>query len=121
MTAGEAMAWSEPQEAFRLGARRRTRAVAVSAAASIDMACCIGDGELTVFRTLDGERVASVPSLEWFSGWEAEHGNRIEQVFAALTNIAPSQLADRRLFDFATLGGDPAVAQDWLMTDADRD
>ncbi len=54
-------------------------------------------------------------------GWEAEHGNRIEQVFAALTNIAPSQLADRRLFDFATLGGDPAVAQDWLMTDADRD
>tara|TARA_R110000822_G_scaffold86989_15_gene202405 strand:- start:6013 stop:6882 length:870 start_codon:yes stop_codon:yes gene_type:complete len=54
-------------------------------------------------------------------GWEAEHGNRIEQVFAALTNIAPSQLADRRLFDFATLGGDPAVAPDWLMTDADRD
>lgn len=54
-------------------------------------------------------------------GWEAEHGNRIEQVFAALTNIAPSQLADRNLFDFATLGGDAAGAQDWLMAGADPD
>lgn len=65
------MAWSEPQMSFRVGARRKTRAEAVSAAASIDMACCIGGGEFTVFRTLDGERVASAPSLDWFSGWEA--------------------------------------------------
>ncbi len=54
-------------------------------------------------------------------GWEAEHGNRIEQVFAALTNIAPSQLADRNLFDFATLGGDKPTTTGWLMAEADRD
>jgi tRNA 2-thiocytidine biosynthesis protein TtcA len=38
--------------------------------------------------------------------WEASHGNRVEQIFAALGNVAPSQLADRQLFDFASLGGD---------------
>lgn len=49
--------------------------------------------------------------------WEREHGNRIEQVFAALTNVAPSQLADPKLFDFAGLGGDPAPAASWLVGD----
>ncbi|HVT34961.1 MAG TPA: tRNA 2-thiocytidine(32) synthetase TtcA [Nevskiaceae bacterium] len=50
--------------------------------------------------------------------WEQAHGARIEQVFAALTNVAPSQLADARLFDFAGLGGN-AAAVDWLMPDAE--
>jgi tRNA 2-thiocytidine biosynthesis protein TtcA len=49
--------------------------------------------------------------------WEHEHGNRIEQVFAALTNVAPSQLADPRLFDFAGLGGDTPPAAGWLVAD----
>ncbi|HEX4895768.1 MAG TPA: tRNA 2-thiocytidine(32) synthetase TtcA [Solimonas sp.] len=54
--------------------------------------------------------------------WEQEHGNRIESVFSALGNVAPSQLADPKLFDFATLGGDRAAGRDWLMPDgvADR-
>ena len=47
--------------------------------------------------------------------WEREHPARIEQAFAALTNVAPSQLADPKLFDFATLGGDRAGTQNWLM------
>jgi tRNA 2-thiocytidine biosynthesis protein TtcA len=47
--------------------------------------------------------------------WEKEHPARIEQVFAALTNVAPSQLADPKLFDFASLGGDARGAGDWLM------
>ncbi|TJY60023.1 tRNA 2-thiocytidine(32) synthetase TtcA [Sinimarinibacterium sp. CAU 1509] len=47
--------------------------------------------------------------------WEKEHPARIEQVFAALTNVAPSQLADPKLFDFASLGGDVRGAGDWLM------
>ncbi|HEY1076396.1 MAG TPA: tRNA 2-thiocytidine(32) synthetase TtcA [Fontimonas sp.] len=47
--------------------------------------------------------------------WEREHPARIEQAFAALTNVAPSQLADPKLFDFAGLGGDPAARRDWLM------
>ncbi|QHS10571.1 tRNA 2-thiocytidine(32) synthetase TtcA [Sinimarinibacterium sp. NLF-5-8] len=51
--------------------------------------------------------------------WEQEHPARIEQVFAALTHVAPSQLADRNLFDFAGLGGTAATAQDWLMSSRD--
>jgi tRNA 2-thiocytidine biosynthesis protein TtcA len=35
--------------------------------------------------------------------WEREHPGRVESVFAALTDVVPAQLADRRLFDFAGL------------------
>jgi tRNA 2-thiocytidine biosynthesis protein TtcA len=52
-------------------------------------------------------------------GWEKEHPARIEQVFASLTNVAPSQLADPKLFDFASLGGDARAAADWLMPAAE--
>ena len=51
------------------------------------------------------------------TAWEQEHPARIEQAFAALTNVAPSQLADLRLFDFASLGGDARAASDWLLAD----
>ena len=47
--------------------------------------------------------------------WEKEHPARIEQIFSALQNVAPSQLADRALFDFAALGAREGVAADWLM------
>ncbi|HEY9545908.1 MAG TPA: tRNA 2-thiocytidine(32) synthetase TtcA [Solimonas sp.] len=50
--------------------------------------------------------------------WEKEHPARIEQVFASLTNVAPSQLADPKLFDFASLGGDAPLASNWLMPDS---
>jgi tRNA 2-thiocytidine biosynthesis protein TtcA len=50
--------------------------------------------------------------------WEREHPGRSEIMFRALTNVAPSQLADRELFDFASLGagGDAphADAHVWL-------
>ncbi len=36
--------------------------------------------------------------------WEKDHPARIDQIFSALQNVAPSQLADRALFDFAALG-----------------
>jgi tRNA 2-thiocytidine biosynthesis protein TtcA len=51
--------------------------------------------------------------------WERQHPARIEQVFAALTNVAPSQLADPKLFDFAALG-DSAAVGDWLMRAPDE-
>ena len=38
--------------------------------------------------------------------WEREHPGRSETMFRALGNVAPSQLADRRLFDFEGLGAD---------------
>jgi len=50
--------------------------------------------------------------------WEKEHPARIEQVFASLTNVAPSQLADAKLFDFASLGGDGSQGANWLVGDA---
>jgi tRNA 2-thiocytidine biosynthesis protein TtcA len=36
--------------------------------------------------------------------WDAQHPGRCESIFRALGNVAPSQLADRKLFDFAALG-----------------
>ena len=47
--------------------------------------------------------------------WERQHPGRLDQIFGALKNVAPSQLADPVLFDFAGLGGDPKAAQNWLM------
>jgi tRNA 2-thiocytidine biosynthesis protein TtcA len=47
--------------------------------------------------------------------WERQHPGRLDQIFGALKNVAPSQLADPQLFDFASLGGDAKVAQNWLM------
>ena len=35
--------------------------------------------------------------------WSREYPGRIESIFAALANVAPSQLADRDLFDFRSL------------------
>jgi tRNA 2-thiocytidine biosynthesis protein TtcA len=50
--------------------------------------------------------------------WDRTHPGRIENIFRALGNIAPSHLADRGLFDFAGLGaGGDAVRVDahaWL-------
>jgi tRNA 2-thiocytidine biosynthesis protein TtcA len=51
--------------------------------------------------------------------WEREHPARIEQIFSALQNVAPSQLADRALFDFATLGSRGDAVPDWLMPERD--
>jgi len=35
--------------------------------------------------------------------WESKHPGRIESIFGALTNVAPSHLLDRSLFDFANI------------------
>jgi len=50
--------------------------------------------------------------------WQRRHPGRIENIFRAIANVSPSQLADRELFDFINLGADnPAAADasDWLM------
>jgi tRNA 2-thiocytidine biosynthesis protein TtcA len=44
--------------------------------------------------------------------WERDHPGRIENIFRSIANVAPSQLADRSLFDFAALTGSGGA--DWL-------
>ncbi|HEX7817237.1 tRNA 2-thiocytidine(32) synthetase TtcA [Dyella sp.] len=50
--------------------------------------------------------------------WERMHPGRSETIFRALGNVAPSQLADRQLFDFVSLGARdgnmPADVHAWL-------
>jgi tRNA 2-thiocytidine biosynthesis protein TtcA len=53
--------------------------------------------------------------------WERQYPGRVENVFRAMTSVAPSQLADRDLFDFAALGSHSAQHLgpiDWLLGDA---
>jgi len=40
---------------------------------------------------------------EMLADWERRHPGRIETIFRAIGNVAPSQLADRDLFDFESL------------------
>ena len=57
--------------------------------------------------------------------WERKTPGRIENVFRAMTSIAPSQLADRALFDFASLGArssnPPPSQSDWLLGDSPKE
>ena len=49
--------------------------------------------------------------------WERKFPGRVENVFRAIGDVSPSQLADRNLFDFASLGsrgGTRLSGQDWL-------
>lgn len=50
--------------------------------------------------------------------WEREHPGRLDSIFAALSNVAPSHLLDTRLHDFAGLGSKPDGARDWFGSEA---
>lgn len=43
--------------------------------------------------------------------WEKTHPGRVDTIFAALGNVAPSQLADRNLFDFESLKASPVSGE----------
>jgi tRNA 2-thiocytidine biosynthesis protein TtcA len=51
--------------------------------------------------------------------WKRKHPGRIENIFRAIANVSPSQLADRDLFDFVNLGSDGSAAgvHAWLAPD----
>lgn len=40
---------------------------------------------------------------EMLQGWERKHPGRLDSIFGAIANVAPSQLADQALFDFRGL------------------
>ena len=56
------------------------------------------------------------------SEWDRRYPGRVETIFRAIGNVAPSQLADRELFDFIGLdaAGAPADVPDWLMPGAGK-
>ncbi len=47
------------------------------------------------------------------AGWEQQNPGRVTSIFRSLSNIAPSQLADPQLFNFAELGA-RSVPSSWL-------
>ncbi|WP_027330831.1 tRNA 2-thiocytidine(32) synthetase TtcA [Marinimicrobium agarilyticum] len=47
---------------------------------------------------------------QMLTDWEKQHPGRTETIFSAIRNVAPSQLADTNLFDFAGLRIDPEAA-----------
>ena len=46
--------------------------------------------------------------------WKQKHPGRVENIWRAMSHVSPSQLADRKLFDFINLGadGEKAARQD---------
>ena len=53
---------------------------------------------------------------EMLGDWNRRHPGRVETIFTALQNVAPSQLADRDLFDFVGLED---LRQEGLASEAD--
>jgi tRNA 2-thiocytidine biosynthesis protein TtcA len=45
-------------------------------------------------------------------GWDKQFPGRLETIFTALQNVAPSQLLDAKIFDFAGLKLDARPEQD---------
>ena len=55
------------------------------------------------------ENLQRVQVKNMLASWEREYPGRTETIFRSIRNIAPSQLADPRLFDFSSLRVEPAL------------
>lgn len=68
----------------------------------------------------------SQPNLErqnikkMLTAWEQQHPGRVESIFRAISHVAPSQLADKELFDFDSIrsGVKDSATESWLMEKA---
>lgn len=56
------------------------------------------------------ENLQRVQIKSMLAAWEREYPGRTESIFRSIRNVAPSQLADSGLFDFAALRADPPAA-----------
>jgi len=52
--------------------------------------------------------------------WDKKHPGRLESIFTAIGNVAPSQLADRELFDFVNLKATPDAGESAAPVAANR-
>ena len=53
--------------------------------------------------------------------WDKQFPGRLETIFTSIQNVAPSQLADRQLFDFSGLMRDPQAEGELFSSDAGLD
>jgi tRNA 2-thiocytidine biosynthesis protein TtcA len=53
------------------------------------------------------ENLQRVAMKQMLNSWDKQFPGRLETIFASMQNIAPSQMADTSLFDFASLTRDP--------------
>lgn len=51
--------------------------------------------------------------------WKEKHPGRIENIFRAIGNVSPSQLADRELFNFINLGN-PGETEPWTEENSSK-
>ncbi|MEO1078158.1 MAG: tRNA 2-thiocytidine(32) synthetase TtcA [Pseudomonadota bacterium] len=58
------------------------------------------------------DNLQRVAIKKMLADWEKSHPGRIETIFRAIGNVAPSQLADRSLFDFVSLEPERPSADD---------
>ena len=60
------------------------------------------------------DKLQRVQVKKMLAGWEREYPGRTETIFRSIRNVAPSQLADTKLFDFTSLRGEApaAIAED---------
>lgn len=60
------------------------------------------------------EKLQRVQVKKMLAAWEREYPGRTETIFRSIRNVAPSQLADTKLFDFVSLRGEPPsiIAED---------
>jgi tRNA 2-thiocytidine biosynthesis protein TtcA len=56
---------------------------------------------------------------EMLQGWDKKHPGRIESIFSAVCNVAPSQLGDKTLFDFVNLTLDRSEKKPQLVNAVD--
>lgn len=56
---------------------------------------------------------------QMLQSWERQHPGRLQSIFAGICNVAPSQLADRSLWNFEDLGAarDGAPTRGWLVAE----
>jgi tRNA 2-thiocytidine biosynthesis protein TtcA len=55
------------------------------------------------------ENLQRVQIKNMLAGWERQYPGRTESIFRSICNVAPSQLGDTALFDFASLRVDPTA------------